>query len=80
MARPKEVILSRVKYTVSASKAESMVWGMAEEMMASPAGGAAVDLAALNYLYPSCSGAMLIHPACSARANGRASSPGFHRG
>ena len=36
------MILSRVKYTVSASKAESMVWGMAKEMMASPAGGAAV--------------------------------------
>ena len=30
------------------------------------------DLAALNYLYPSCSGAMLIHPACGARASGRA--------
>ena len=30
------------------------------------------DLAALNYLYPSCSGAMLLYPACSARASGRA--------
>ena len=30
------------------------------------------DLAALNYLYPSCTGTMLIHPACNARASGRA--------
>ena len=42
MARPKEEILSRVKYTVSASKAESTVWEMAKEMTESPAGGAAV--------------------------------------
>ena len=47
MARPKEEILSRVKYTVSASKAESMVWGMAKEMTESPAGGAAVAAAFL---------------------------------
>jgi hypothetical protein len=30
------------------------------------------DLAALNYLYPSCASAMLIYPACGARASGRA--------
>ena len=30
------------------------------------------DLAALNYLYPSCSGTMLVLPACGARFSGRA--------
>ena len=30
------------------------------------------DLAALNYLYPSCASVMLVHPACGARASGRA--------